>query len=252
MAALNRPPTSPMAKSNHTKPFQPDIPPEYYYEVHHLALKEAPGVSLTDFKTGKKYSIFIKTILKRVDNIIGSIEVNKLANKLKIALIARRILNSYDIDRLKFELGEEWDDYEEKFELAKDDAEHEIQQACKAIEDIYESPTLPAEFMNTDPRWKLPDITKDCGDEKISPISLMDLIQGQSVKLTDEKCYNFDDVIGLYKSKNGANMVSPMTRVPLVQKDIDIMRMLVETHGGKKTKVKTKKTKKTKNKKTRN
>jgi len=164
-----------MGKSNHTKSFKRDFPPNYP-EAYGQALKEAPGALLTEFKIGKRYSIFIKTILKRVDNIIGAIELNKLANKLKIALIARRILNSYKVDELDETDG--WDKLDkESFEFAKRDAEREVDKTCKAIDDIYEMPTLPATFMTDDPKMKLPNIATDCNGETDNPISLLELIQ---------------------------------------------------------------------------
>lgn len=241
MAAL-KPPASPMGKSKHTKSFKRAFPPNYD-EAHSQAVKEAPGSLLTDFKIGKRYSIFIKTILERVDNIMGAIELNKLANKLKIALITRRILNSYTID--EFDETDGLDDLDKySFEHSKRDAEYAVKEACKEIDDIYEMHTLPAKFMSNDPKMKLPDITKDCNGETDSPITLMKLIQGQSVILkADGKCYNFDDLIGWYKSKNGANMVSPMTRAPIEEDDMNMMRMLVNMNGGKKTKHKRKRNK---------
>lgn len=103
-----------------------------------------------------------------------------------------------------------------------------------------------------------------CSEEKESPISYDTIQDGNTVILSDGKCYSFDDVVNLYRSTINTYIKfrSPFTRKLFTNKDKRIAKMLIRrghgtNQGGKKSrKLQKKKTTKPKshkrpNKKTR-
>jgi hypothetical protein len=98
----------------------------------------------------------------------------------------------------------------------------------------------------------LSDIS-ECNGETVSPISRADFVQGRIIKLSDGVCYSFEDAVGIYNAapdKN--NILSPMTRGPFKENDIQMMRTLkdqgvrVDRGGKTKRKKRTRKTRKNK------
>ena len=78
------------------------------------------------------------------------------------------------------------------------------------------------------------DIPSDCerdvnaSDKYISGISMEELIQGQSVKLSDGHCYNHADIVSYYNNTTQSRrpFISPFSRVPFTAQDIAIVDAL--------------------------
>jgi len=87
-------------------------------------------------------------------------------------------------------------------------------------------PDLPAIPQGFQPS-ELPNINVDtqCNGETYSPISMDPLENGKTVILSDGKCYSFDDIANLYRNSH-RRFISPLTREPFTEKDINIARTI--------------------------
>jgi hypothetical protein len=109
----------------------------------------------------------------------------------------------------------------------------------------------PVDIPNTNIETDCTNNKNDAG-EFISDISLDDLVEGGTVKLSDGRCYNYRDIVQWYKTKTDANeeFTSPFNRQPFTENDINIVKTLKQqlNLGGYK-KHKKRKTNKRKSKK---
>jgi hypothetical protein len=108
-------------------------------------------------------------------------------------------------------------------------------------------PPLPQGFKQSE----LPNVNigEQCNGETDSPINLEPLESDKTVKLSDGKCYSFDDIATLYRV-NHRDFKSPFSRERFTNDDINIARTLIEKgygkiEGGRKSK-KSRKTRKSK------
>jgi hypothetical protein len=91
-------------------------------------------------------------------------------------------------------------------------------------------PPLPQGFKQSE----LPNVNigEQCNGETNSPINLEPLESDKTVKLSDGKCYSFDDIATLYRV-NYRNFKSPFSRERFTKDDINIARTLIEKGYGK-------------------
>lgn len=96
------------------------------------------------------------------------------------------------------------------------------------------------------------NIQNDCQNdmnssgEYISSMSLDELVNGRTVKLSDGHCYSYNDIVNYYNSRRQQGFISPFTRQPFTQQDIQIVIAIIQTlnreqGGRKKSKRKSKK-----------
>jgi organic radical activating enzyme len=218
-------------------------------KVHDRAKRTASGVSLLSLDGGESVQQKIDTVLEAYHHnpyVVQAMET--YAEKYKIAALTKKYID----DELMKLLRKESLTTPESFlrfklvkfsESAKGLIKSVVTDYNKMIvkgSDEWRTPFTPSTLT-------FPDIEKDCLGERRSSLSGDLLIQDKCVKLSDGRCYNFDDIITYYKSVPfKEHIVSPFTRGPFSKEDKDIIMTLITQTGGKKTKKKRKKRKKTK------
>jgi hypothetical protein len=224
------------------------------FEAIDKAKRNAPGIKLTspEIYEGRKFSKRLNKITKQFGNNPHVVfEMETVAENYKIVTLAINYLNrEMDLLKVKSKTTKEenraWSNMAEWI--------HQLQ-----VERVYLKDSLDRMVRDNRAKWSqpfvpvpitVPDIEKDCLGETESGISKAPLVQGKCVKLSDGRCYNFDDIIAYYKkTPDKVNLISPYTRGAFEKADIDIILTLIQQghSGGKKTKRnKKKQTKRTK------
>lgn len=93
------------------------------------------------------------------------------------------------------------------------------------IMEVDEEPVdIPAVNIQTDCQTDL-----NSSGEYISGISLEELAEGQTVKLSDGHCYNNTDIVNYYRDKKTRQLpfISPFNRQPFTQQDINIVKTIM-------------------------
>lgn len=227
---------------------EPEVPTITLEEVHDRAKRSASGLSLISLDGGESVQQKIDTVLETYHYnpyVIQAMET--YAEKYKIAALTKKYID----DELMKLMRKESLTTPESFlrfklvrfsESAKGLIKSVVTDYNKMIvkgADEWSTPFVPSTLT-------LPDTEKDCLGERRSGINREPLIQDKCVKLSDGRCYNFDDIIAYYKNVPfKKDIVSPFTRGPFSKEDKDIIMTLITQTGGKKkqTKNKRKKTK---------
>ncbi len=232
-----------------------------YEEAHEIAIQLEPkDKKISKFITFKAFKRMIDIVLTRTkNNPIAVADMKKVEKKFKVGQIIF-ILFKDEIEKLN-EMARKLSIQKPSNPIEKrrlEDEKHEIQlllerlnshlmtanlevtEAATLVRKISESPTIPSKWMEFEPvELVLPNIETDCLGETKSAINHEELIQGKCVKLSDGRCYNFDDAIDFYEYNNGLNMVFPYSREPVGENDIAIMKTLIAQRehgrGGKRT-----------------
>lgn len=234
------------------------------FEAIDKAKRNAPGIKLTspEIYEGRKFSNRLNEITKQFGNNPNVVfEMETVAENYKIITLAINYLDrEMDLLKVKQKMTKE----EKRAWINMAEWIHQLQGERRYLKDSlddmvrrnrkqWNQPFVPVPIT-------VPDIEKDCLGETESGISKALLVQGKCVKLSDGRCYNFDDIINFYKkTPDKLNLISPYTRQPFKKADIDIILTLIQQghSGGKRTnltkrkKPKTKKIKPKKMRKTR-
>lgn len=224
------------------------------FEAINKAKRNAPGIELTspEIYEGRDFSKRLNKIKKQFGNNPHVVfEMETVAENYKIITLAINYLDR-EMDLLKEKEKEGTKNTKEENRAWTNMAEwiHQLRGERRYLKDSlddmvrvnreqWSQPFVPVPIT-------VPDIEKDCLDETESGINKQPLIQGRCVRLSDRRCYNFDDIIAYYKkTPDKVNLISPYTKRPFKKADIDMILTLIQQghSGGKKTK-RTKKQKK--------
>jgi hypothetical protein len=111
-----------------------------------------------------------------------------------------------------------------------------VQEEDDRNNDVMYGDTIHDNTIDYDEEEDIPRINleQDCEKEERSPgefesgISYETIIPSQTVKLSDGRCYSFQDVVNLYdRAGSRANFKSPYTRVLFTDADYDIVMALL-------------------------
>jgi hypothetical protein len=188
----------------------------------------------------------------------GSRELEELEERIVIALFGEQgARERREAREAQFSQDSYYNDYDSGDEYDSDGSPFFDPDEPIRIEPLPAGP-LPAQRVNALPplpqgfkQSELPNINiaEQCNGETDSPINMEPLESDKTVKLSDGKCYSFDDIALLYRM-NHRDFKSPFSRQKFTKDDINIARTLIEkgygkTEGGRKSK-KARKTRKSK------
>lgn len=193
---------------------------DFYTQTSNRAKSLGPNLKLTSLKEGVKYKQYLNDILERAGgHPIVAFELTKLEEKLKIKLIECAMVDSYRVK--KSSNTKLWNEVKEDLKQLYLDNMFEARRLKEEIVKIRENPRLiPTEWLNPSGFR----VTKECNDQKVSPLSREMLKENQMVKLSDGHCYNLTDLIFLYDSNTP--LQSPITGAPFEAKEKNLMRTL--------------------------
>jgi hypothetical protein len=104
-----------------------------------------------------------------------------------------------------------------------EDEEFEADRVKQVIDQIHANPALIPTEWTQPPGFRVTD-KGDCNGETESPLSYEDFKEGEIVRLSDNKCYNIQDLINFYNS--GVPRISPFTRQAFTPQEVELMRSL--------------------------
>ena len=227
------------------------------FEVIEKAKRNAPGIELTspEIYEGRDFSKRLNKIKKQFGNNPHVVfEMETVAENYKIITLAINYLDR-EMDLLKEkerkgtkttkEENRAWTNMAEWIHQLRGERRYlkdSLDNMVRVNREQWSQPFVPVPIT-------VPDIEKDCLGETESGINKQPLIQGRCVRLSDRRCYNFDDIIAYYKkTPDKVNLISPYTKSPFKKADIDMILTLIQQgHSGGKTKRnKKKQTKRTK------
>jgi organic radical activating enzyme len=220
-------------------------------EVHDRAKRTASGVSLLSLDGGESVQQKIDTVLEAYHHhpyVVQAMET--YAEKYKIAALTKKYIDDELMKLLRKESLTTPESFL-RFKLVR--FSESAKGLIKSVVTDYNKMIVKGSVEWRTPfapsTLTFPDIEKDCLGERRSSLSGDLLIQDKCVKLSDGRCYNFDDIIAYYKNAPfKEDIVSPFTRRPFSKEDKDIIMTLITQTGGKKKTKKRKKTKKSKRK----
>jgi len=207
------------------------------FEVVEKAKRNAPGIKLTspEIDEGRKFSNRLDEIIKQFGNNPHVIfEMETFAEDYKILTLAKNYLNrEMDLLKVKSNFTKE----EKRAWTKMAEWIHELQKERQYLKFSLENMVRKNRAQWSQPfvpvPITVPDIEKDCLGETESGISKDPLVQGKCVKLSDGRCYNFEDIIEFYKkTPDKVNLISPYTRKPFKKADIGIILTLIQGHSG--------------------
>ena len=212
------------------------------FEVVEKAKRNAPGIKLTspEIYEGRKFSKRLNEITKQFGNNPHVVfEMETYGENYKILTLANNYLDrEMDLLKVKPKFTKE----EKRAWINMSEWIHELQKERRWLKE-----SLDDAVRHNRTKWSqpfvpvpitIPDIEKDCLGETESGISKAQLVQGKCVRLSDRRCYNFDDIIDYYKKMpDKVNLISPYTKLPFLKKDIDMILTLIQQghSGGKRT-----------------